>query len=67
MMGATRGFILNCGTKLDEAHNPWRIEFEAKQIHARSSKLANEEVMRVESDAIDDIVYQCLYGAFKLG
>ena len=53
--------------KLNQAHHPWSIEFQTKQINSRSSKLSDEEILSVEPDAIDDIEYQSLHGAFKFG
>ena len=51
--------------KLNQAHHPWSIELQAKQINPRSNKLSDEEILGVEPDAIDDIEYQSLHGAFK--
>ena len=53
--------------KLDQAHHPWSIKLQAKQINPRNSKLSDEEILSVESDAIDNIENQSLHGAFKFG
>ena len=52
--------------KLDEAHYPWSIELQTKDIGARCSQLPDEEVLSVEADAIEDIENQCLHFSFKV-
>ena len=59
--------IVNGGMKLNQMNHPWSIKFQATLINPRSSKLSDEEILSVESDAIDDIEYQSLHGAFKFG
>ena len=53
--------------KLNQAHHPWSIELQTKQINPGSSNLFDEEILGVEFDAIDDIEHQSLHGAFKFG
>ena len=53
--------------KLNQAHNPGSIELQTKKINARSSKLSDEEILCIESNAIDDLEDQCLHGALKFG
>ena len=64
-MITSRGLIVNGRVELDQTHNPSSIEFHTKNVRPRCSKLANEEILSVESDAIDDMEYQSLHGAFK--
>ena len=52
--------------KLNQVHHPWSIEFQTKEINPRSSELSDEEILSVESDAIDNVEYQSLHSAFKL-
>ena len=51
--------------KLNHAHHPWSIEFQTKEVNPRSNELSDEEIVSVESDAIDNIEYQSLHSAFK--
>ena len=57
--------IVNGTVELNQAHHPMSIELQAKQINPRSSKLSDEEILGIESDAIDNVEYQSLRGSFK--
>ena len=52
--------IVDKRMEFDQAHHPWSIKLQAKQINPRWSKLSDEEILGVESDAIDNIEYQSL-------
>ena len=49
--------------EFDQAHYPWSIKLQAKQINPRCNKLSDEEILGVKSDAIDNIEYLSLHSA----
>ena len=65
-MIAHRRLIVDSRMMLDEAHYPWSIKLQSKKIRARCSQLPDEEVLSIETDAIEDIENQCLHCSFKL-
>ena len=62
---ARRQLIVDSRVKLDKAHYPWSIEFQAKKVRSRCSQLPEEEILCIEANAIDDVKDQCLHGSFK--
>ena len=59
-MIASRGLIVDSRVLLDEAHDPWSIEFQSEEVRSRCSQLPDEEILRIEADAIEDVKDQCL-------
>ena len=65
-MIACRRLIVDSRVKLDEAHYPWSIELQTKDIRARCSQLPDGGVLSIEANAIEDVENQCLHCSFKL-
>ena len=64
-MIASRGLIVDSRMLLDEAHDPWSIEFQSEKVRSRCSQLPDEEILCIEADAIEDVKDQCLHGSFE--
>ena len=65
-MIARRRLIVDSRVKLDEAHYPWSIELQTKDVGARCSQLPDEEILSIEAYAIEDIEKQSLHCFFKI-
>ena len=65
-MIASRRLIVDSRVSLYEAHDPWSIKLQTKEIRAGGSKLSDEEILCIEADAIENVEDQSLHSSFKL-